>query len=415
MQDEKKFLKEKKKSDIYFELHSSTEQREYKMAVEAMDIDTPPRASTEVERKRKSKNKDPSSPSKKRKADADKSSKSKSRDQKSISSQASAGAPDPESPFSLTKATLYLPLSPISISATHALSSLQAEHLSPLLLTYFPPLKGIVLAYSQASISSFPPSSQPKKHSDNPEPLTMAKTADEYGVLYVYLTATFLVFRPQRGQTLEGWVNVQSEGFLGAVVFNLFSVGIESNRLPRDWKWIAPGAEDESNAPNDVATTDDESSAGKAPVGFDAEKEHFQPGSVAEELDADEDEEEEVAASGYFRSVSGHRVRGTVKFRVVDIDVIPGSERDRGKQMAWLVQRRRLPQRNSRVIPITAAPVSSAPVVDIDLEPTETQREEKGKSEKKEKKVKKEKKEKEKKEKKEKKDKKEKKEKSKEK
>ncbi|KAJ6151808.1 hypothetical protein N7470_006936 [Penicillium chermesinum] len=405
------------------------------MAVEAMDIDTPPRASTEVERKRKSKNKDPSSPSKKRKADADKSSKSKSRDQKSISSQASAGAPDPESPFSLTKATLYLPLSPISISATHALSSLQAEHLSPLLLTYFPPLKGIVLAYSQASISSFPPSSQPKKHSDNPEPLTMAKTADEYGVLYVYLTATFLVFRPQRGQTLEGWVNVQSEGFLGAVVFNLFSVGIESNRLPRDWKWIAPGAEDESNAPNDVATTDDESSAGKAPVGFDAEKEHFQPGSVAEELDADEDEEEEVAASGYFRSVSGHRVRGTVKFRVVDIDVIPGSERDRGflsiegtmlspEEEHQLMNKETnglagsasaAPQRNSRVIPITAAPVSSAPVVDIDLEPTETQREEKGKSEKKEKKVKKEKKEKEKKEKKEKKDKKEKKEKSKEK
>lgn len=178
------------------------------------------------------------------------------------------------------------------------------------------------MAYSNASISSEPssPSSAP---SENPQPLTLATTADEYGVLYVYLTATFLIFRPQRGQILDGWVNVQSEGFLGAVVFNLFSVGIERKRLPPNWKWVPPGEEAEA--------TDEDSGSDKDMAGFDAEKEGFRPASLdEEEVPLEGEEEEDSAHSGYFQSVSGHRVRGSVRFRVVDVDVIPGSERDRG-------------------------------------------------------------------------------------
>ncbi|KAF7594404.1 hypothetical protein BBP40_009385 [Aspergillus hancockii] len=326
------------------------------MAVDAMDIDTNPVpvavASPEKERKRKHKNKDASSssPSKKRRKHessqltdetaGEKKKKSKKLKDKGTTKQASTGeATTPDSPYVLTTASLYLPLSPISISPTHAKASLLAEHLSPLLLTYYPPLQGIVLAYSDASISSTPPSSSassnPADH--NPKPLTLAKTAGEYGVLYVYLTATFLVFRPRRGQILEGWVNVQSEGFLGAVVLNLFSVGIERKRLPSNWKWVPPGDEGSVNGdqltkiPASTTASEDES---ELSASFDSEREHFSPVSLAnpisdtlnEEANAEDDES---SAEGYFQSVSGHRVRGIVRFRVVDVDVIPGSERDR--------------------------------------------------------------------------------------
>ncbi|KAL4991771.1 hypothetical protein BDW68DRAFT_126999 [Aspergillus falconensis] len=347
------------------------------MAVDAMDIDSTPvsavQAESEKERKRKHRHKDePSSPSSKKrkygksdKADKkdkkrkDKSSfKSSNSNKKDISSRpdtmtAATPAPIPDSPYTLTTATLYLPLSPISISPTHALASLLAEHLSPLLLTYYPPFQGIILAYSNASISSEPPSSSSPTSttSPNPQPLTLATTAGEYGVMYVYLTATFLVFRPQRGQTLEGWVNVQSEGFLGAVVLNLFSVGIERKRLPPSWKWIPPG-EDENNENGTMTNTnsdEDDDSTPSAP--FDPEKEHFNPVPLASDsnpfsydqgqisdattgaIDQPEGAEgatEEDSLEGHFQSVSGHRVRGTIKFRVVDIDVIPGTERDRG-------------------------------------------------------------------------------------
>ncbi|KAA8645581.1 hypothetical protein EYZ11_001793 [Aspergillus tanneri] len=324
------------------------------MAIDAMDIDSNPTPNTmrepEKERKRKHKHKDSSSsPSKKRKHESNlivdetstsdkKSKKSKSKLKTKRSALDAVASSTPDSPYTLTTATLYLPLSPISISPTHALASLLAEHLSPLILTYYPPLQGVVLAYSNASISSTPPSASSVSvpNDPNPQPLTLARTAGEYGVLYVYLTATFLVFRPQRGQILEGWVNVQSEGFLGAVVLNLFSVGIERKRLPSDWKWVPPGEEDDSDGSKQKVSEDDDSEPTTA---FDPEKEHFKPVSLASDanplsdtLNADPSsaEDDESTSEGYFRSASGHRVRGTVRFRVIDIDLIPGSERDRG-------------------------------------------------------------------------------------
>ncbi|KAJ9237151.1 hypothetical protein DTO207G8_1453 [Paecilomyces variotii] len=313
------------------------------MSADAMDIDSDHApTSVERERKRKHKNKDHASPAKKRKhRDADaadlisaETSSKKEKKSKEKKKEKSSEAQEPsDSPFNLVTSTLYLPLSPISISPTHALASLLAEHLSPLLLTYYPPLKGIILAYSNASISSKPPTSNPAKDSDNPQPLTLATTANEYGVLYVYLTATFLVFRPQRGQVLEGWVNVQSEGFLGAVVYNLFSVGIERRRLPADWKWIPPGEEDDSTDAKKSAAASAENS-GDEEDSFDPEKEHFTPVRLplgVETQDKGQDmDAEDSTATGYFQSASGHRVRGTIRFRVRDIDVIPSADRERG-------------------------------------------------------------------------------------
>ncbi|KAL4869680.1 hypothetical protein BDV12DRAFT_167475 [Aspergillus spectabilis] len=339
------------------------------MSIDAMDIDSTLAsaglADSGKERKRKHKHKDEASPSKKKRKheksdDADKKSKKKEKKdkaskskEKSKSDSTQQTTPVPDSPYSLTTATLYLPLSPISISPTHALASLLTEHLSPLLLTYYPPLQGIILAYSNASISS-EPSTSPSATSTpdpSPQPLTLAATAGEYGVMYVYLTATFLVFRPQRGQTLEGSVNVQSEGFLGAVVLNLFSVGIERKRLPPSWKWIPPGSEDENEPtpttnPSTPTSSDDDSSPGET---FDSEKEHFNPVPLPPdsnpffpsydqdtetlenpETDTNINQDSEENIEGHFQSTSGHRVRGTIKFRVVDIDIIPGSERDRG-------------------------------------------------------------------------------------
>ncbi|OJI88714.1 hypothetical protein ASPTUDRAFT_50704 [Aspergillus tubingensis CBS 134.48] len=345
------------------------------MALDAMDLDphpTGPARQTSPEKDRKRKHKDTTSPSKKKRkheSDATSSKKSSKKSQSKTSTNTSTSKPTtPDSPYTLTTATLYLPLSPISISPTHALASLLAEHLSPLLLTYYAPLKGIVLAYSNASISSTPPPSSTNivnaEDPNLPQPLTLARTAGEYGVLYVYLTATFLVFRPQRGQILEGWVNVQSEGFLGAIVLNLFSVGIERKRLPPSWKWIPPGEEleEEQQQQQETSTTsatekednnDEDSDSSSTSEGnkkksaFDPAKELFRPIALAEDVNpladtdptststnnnatGDYDDDETAAAEGYFQSVSGHRVRGTIKFRVVDVDVIPGSERESG-------------------------------------------------------------------------------------
>lgn len=352
---EKEKKEKKKKVDINSIQHlllQSTPARNTKllltMAVDAMEIDSNPTVTELPERKRKHKTQDPSSKKKRKNESGEKKEKkSSSKSSKDKTKRSSSKPTAPDSPYTLTTATLYLPLSPISISPTHALASLLAEHLSPLLLTYYPPLKGIVLAYSNASISSTPPnvasttSSGSGAQDFNPQPLTLATSANEYGVLYVYLTATFLVFRPQKDQILEGWVNVQSEGFLGAVVLNLFSVGIERKRLPSDWKWVPPGEESDNNnntsAENNNGNikTDEDSDAASEKPSFNAEKEHFQPVSLASDANplsetTGAEDDDDAAVEGYFQSASGHRVRGTVKFRVLDIDVIPGTDRERG-------------------------------------------------------------------------------------
>ncbi|CRG91542.1 DNA-directed RNA polymerase I subunit A43 [Talaromyces islandicus] len=332
------------------------------MSDDLMDIDSPQNPSQlSLEKKRKHKNKD-QSPSKKRKHAATpddskkvatldspkKSKKDKAATKHHVVAVSDAAKPDPESPFRLINATMYLPLSPISISPTHASASLVAEHLAPLLLTYYPPFRGIVMAYSNTSISSRPPTAnQLNPSGDNPKPLTLALTANEYGVLYLYLTATFLVFSPQKGHILEGWVNVQSEGFLGAVAYNLFSVGIERKRLPADWKWVPPHTDEDeeysaaqttrTKGVASAPTSGDEDESSKSSSDFDPRKEHFTPlpkpvtnPIEMEEAAQDGQGEDELDATGYFESVSGHPVRGTIRFRVRDIDVIPGADPDRG-------------------------------------------------------------------------------------
>ncbi|KAI2086435.1 hypothetical protein LOZ36_003361 [Ophidiomyces ophidiicola] len=219
------------------------------------------------------------------------------------------------SPFHLVKTTLYLSVSPICISDEFALSGLLSEHITPLLLTYYPPVRGVVLAFSNPSLSSSP-FTVPKDALD-PTALTLAVSGGEYGVLYVYLTVTLLVFRPERGQALEGWINVQSEGFLGAVVHNLFSIGIDRKRLPPGWKWIAPGQQPPDRVPDEEDSN------------FDIDKDGFRPLTSGEHIPNDY-EDEASAATGYFMTGSGKRVRGMIKFRVKDVDVIPGSEHDKG-------------------------------------------------------------------------------------
>ncbi len=184
---------------------------------------------------------------KKRKRDCDeeapvkhKSKKHRSEESKTIDIEAPAVATpnEPqESPFHLQTSTQYLPLAPVS--QRHPIEGICAEHFSPLLLTYYPPLHGVVISYSNVRISQNP------YGSDGPEALL--KSVDEYGASWAWVTADFLLFKPVRGATLEGHVNLQNEGHIGVVCWNLFNASIESKRLPKDWKWVetadAEGAE----------------------------------------------------------------------------------------------------------------------------------------------------------------------------
>ncbi|CZR53340.1 related to dna-dependent rna polymerase I subunit a43 (rpa43) [Phialocephala subalpina] len=163
------------------------------------------------------------------------SSKTKSKKHKSDkhSSHATSSAPQPtadksNSPFHLQTSSLYLPLAPVS--QKFPLEGLCAEHLSPLLLTYYPPFRGVLLSYSNPRLSETPFGAETTSQ-------VLLQNIDEYAVSWTWLTADFLLFKPERGVELEGYVNLQNEGHLGVVCWNLFNASIERKRLPRDWVW----------------------------------------------------------------------------------------------------------------------------------------------------------------------------------
>jgi DNA-directed RNA polymerase I subunit RPA43 len=171
--------------------------------------------STHGEKKRKRDHREDGHKSKKHKSDK-------------AASQASAlEIAAPASPFHVQTASLYLPLAPIS--QKYPLEGLCAEHISPLILTYYPPFNGVLLSYSNPRLSE-------KAFKDDGESVLL-QNIDEYAVSWAWVTAEFLLFKPEKGALLEGYVNLQNQGHLGIVCWNLFNASIESKRLPSDWKW----------------------------------------------------------------------------------------------------------------------------------------------------------------------------------
>ena len=201
------------------------------------------------------------------------------------------------SPFFEQTSSLYLPLSPIC--QQYPLQGVCAEHISPLILTYYPPLNGVLMSYSNPKLSARPPESL----NDEEESPVLAQSVNEYAVSFVWVTANFLLFRPQRGSRVEGWINLQNEGNIGLVCFNFFNASIERRRLPKDWKWIRGGT----------------SSLG-------ARK--------STPLDGSQDQEEAPQVNG-FGDGDGHfvngrdeRVEGSLTFTVKDMEASRSSDRE---------------------------------------------------------------------------------------
>ncbi|CCU76468.1 DNA-directed RNA polymerase I subunit RPA43 [Blumeria hordei DH14] len=185
------------------------------------------------------------------------------------------------SPFHLQTSSLFLPLSPIS--QKFPVEGMCAEHLSPLILTYYPPFNGLILSYSNPKLSQNP-------FNDDGDSVLL-KSIDEYGVSWAWVTAEFLVLKPEKGASLEGYINLQNDGHLGVVCWNLFNASIERKRLPADWEW-----RDGCEAQMDEDDKDNQPLAGES--------------------------------SGYYVDGHGEKVEGMIKFRVADVE--SSQDRERG-------------------------------------------------------------------------------------
>ena len=198
-------------------------------------------------------------------------------------------------PFTQTTALLYLPLSPVY--SPHPFYSLESDHLDPLILTYYSPLKGIILAYRNIRFKQ----SGAVMQADSP-------------FAFTWVQVDFLVWSPKKGDIVEGWVNLQSESHVGLLVLNTFNVSVPRGKIPAGWRWcetregFISKAEKRENhmkkAVEEIRQTEDKS------IGEDEE------GAEEEENAHVEEEEEDL---GGWMDENGNYVDGMLRVKVASV------------------------------------------------------------------------------------------------
>jgi DNA-directed RNA polymerase I subunit RPA43 len=131
-------------------------------------------------------------------------------------------------------------------------SAVCATVLSPLLLTYFPPAKGVVLAYEDVELESTPPAASGSKSKnksqrqqqsesstddDAPAEPLLLRHVDEYAAPFLWVTASFIVWRPTRNAYLTAHITDQAKTHLTLAHLNTFPVSVLKECLPSDWSW----------------------------------------------------------------------------------------------------------------------------------------------------------------------------------
>ena len=239
-----------------------------------------------------------------------------------------------EDPTSFYSTRLSLCISVPAISLESGTSSLLATHLAPLLLTYFPPAQGIVLAFSDPVLSAKPnpginlPLLPPRLGELETDAEVLAAAADDYGVCWVWLTVTFLVLRPERGDELHGWTNVTSEGFVGLVSYNYFQTAVGKTRIPSDWRWSGP-----TKGQAQRVRKKGKKGRLRSEDGTEGTQENDTQETDVTLVEASSSEFLLGDDGGYFADADGAKIPSTLTFRVVDTEIVPAHDRHK-----WTLQ-----------------------------------------------------------------------------
>ncbi|KAF1956354.1 hypothetical protein CC80DRAFT_593812 [Byssothecium circinans] len=170
-----------------------------------------------------------------------------------------------DSVFYIERISQYVSLPPASL--TTPLPAICASVFSPLLLTYFAPVKGVVLGFEDVRLSDSEPrsriapaKSKKRRHrseaaaaesaADEEEENTghgmgetvLLRQIDEYTAPFVWATASLLVWRPKEGDWITATLTHQSATHVTLSHLNTFPVSVLREQLPRSWRWHAEEA-----------------------------------------------------------------------------------------------------------------------------------------------------------------------------
>ncbi|KAI5856189.1 hypothetical protein GGS23DRAFT_589124 [Durotheca rogersii] len=211
-------------------------------------------------------------------------------------------------PFFAQTVSQYLPLFPSGL--IELVEGFADQHLRPLLNRYVPEFHGVLLAYRNPRVGEAPARASLTPESAM-EDVVLLESINEYAVGFGWLTADVELFRPARGAWMEGIVNLQGEGHIGVVCWDMFNASIEAGRLPHGWRWIDLLSESrgESNR------------KGAGQTGGRADEETGE--QTLEPLEAPDDDTAQILTTGYWLDETGTRIRGGAKlyFRIKHYEI----------------------------------------------------------------------------------------------
>lgn len=171
--------------------------------------------------------------------------------------------------FKVVRTSMYVSLAPCHF--TNPINGIKAQHLDPLIMTYFTKANGVVLSYFNLRIVN---------KSTDPSQL-LAKVSNESGFLFTWISVDLLIWQPQIGDLLEGYVYMQTASHIGLLVHDTFNASIKMRGIPQDWQFI-PNQADE----------------------------------YAEEEDPSESKNSKFKSFGYWTDASGAKIEGKLQFTI---------------------------------------------------------------------------------------------------
>lgn len=141
--------------------------------------------------------------------------------------------------FQKVSTSLYLSLAPIYVSEPY--KGICIQHLDPLLMTFFEATGGVVVAHFNLRLHG---DYERNGSSSSSRSHIIAKIQYDSPFAFTWVSVDFLVWKPARGDVIEGWISLQSPSHIGLLVHDIFNATIKRDSIPKDWKFI-PNEEDE--------------------------------------------------------------------------------------------------------------------------------------------------------------------------
>lgn len=139
--------------------------------------------------------------------------------------------------FQTFSTSLYLSLAPCHIQ--NPVNGIKSQHLDPMIMTYLPKAKGVVLSYSNIALS------QDNQLVDSEgNPILVARTADSSPYVFLWVDVDFLVWKPEVNDVLEGYVYMQTASHIGLLVHDTFNASIKYFNIPSDWQFVPSQADE---------------------------------------------------------------------------------------------------------------------------------------------------------------------------